>query len=461
MNPNFSPYLQKRIAMNTLVNLRHVLFVLILLSSFSVAAIEPFPSGTDGKLFTVEGSNTVGAKLAPNWVKSWMEAKGATNVSVEPQKNPNEYRVSGTLKNGSIYVDLHAHGSTTGFKGLLVGTADIAMASRGIKSSEVSALSATYGDMHSLSAEHVVAIDGLAIIANSQNPVDSLSVSQIARIFSGEINNWADVGGANRAISIYARDSESGTWDTFKNLVLAKTYTLSEKAQRFESNDELSDSVSSDAGGIGFVGLASVRKSKAMAINENNTTPLKPEVIYVATEDYALSRRLYMYTPEQPRNTFVTDFIEYAHGEAGQTIVEKIGFISQNPIKSKVAELEGPKEYQQLARYAERLSVNFRFKAGASSLDNKAKKDIIRLTNYLKSNKLDKLKIQLVGFSDSEDSDNRAEVLSRLRASAVKIALFRNGIKSEPVLGYGSDLLVANSNGSGSGKNSRVEVWLY
>ncbi len=419
-----------------------------------------FPTGTEGLLFTVQGSNTIGAHLAPAWAHAWLQQKGATNVMTQPTSVQNEMFVTGNIQGKNVTIAIHAHGSSTGFIGLLNGSADIAMASRSIKEKEVIALK-DYGDMRSFSAENIVAIDGLAVIVNPTNPVDQLPVETVAQIFSGEIKNWREVGGPDRAIRLYARDEQSGTWDTFKNLVFSKRYSLSANAKRFESNDMLSKNVANDPSGIGFVGLASVNTAKALAINDNNTRALKPDVIYVATEDYPLSRRLYLYSPEQIKNPLVDDFIAFAHSRSGQEIVESIGFVSQNPTPLKVEKLNGPDEYRQLTQYAERLSINFRFKENDAALDNKARQDITRITQYIKNNDPSNIKVQLVGFSDTENTNSRADILSRLRASAVKIALFRNGIASEPVLGYGSNVLVANSRGSSRDKNDRVEVWIF
>ncbi len=103
-----------------------------------------------------------------------------------------------------MYIDVAAHGSGTGMRGLASGEAQIAMSSRPIKASE-EALLADFGPMRSFDSEHVVAIDGLAVIVHPSNPLDALTVSDIARLFSGEIRNWAELGGSNRPVSLYAR----------------------------------------------------------------------------------------------------------------------------------------------------------------------------------------------------------------------------------------------------------------
>ncbi|HEY7772902.1 MAG TPA: substrate-binding domain-containing protein [Marinagarivorans sp.] len=435
-----------------------------LASATASAGPAPFERTAEGLLFTLAGSNTVGARLAPSWAKAYLESKGAQGVFIESLSTPNEYRVKGRHGTRMVFIDVRAHGSSTGFKSLKARSADIALSSRPIKDSEASA----FGDgqnMRAASTEHVVAIDGLAVIVNPNNRVTELTVEQIAKIFAGKINNWKALGGPDRVINIYARDDKSGTFDTFDSLVLGKAFSLSPRAKRYESNDELSDSVARDLSGIGFVGLASVRNAKALEVSDNNTAALAPKVLFVATEDYPLSRRLYMYTRGQPHQRYVKDFIAFAQGSKGQDIVETIGFVSQNPKSITVAVEEGPEQYQSLAKLGQRLSINFRFQPGKADLDNKALRDVERLAQHVKSlsrvSGSEAVHIQLVGFSNVESTDKRAQVLSSLRATAVKSALFRFGVRTESVMGFGDHMRVASASGSASAKNERVEVWLF
>lgn len=429
--------------------------------SFHVLAIEPFDKDVDGRLFSVQGSNTVGASLMKNLLVGYFEAKGAADVSVTPLALENEYRVAGRVAGGSIYVDVAAHGSSTGFKALLAGNADLSMSSRPIKSKEVSALS-DQGDMLGFDAENVIAIDGLAVIVHKDNPVTQLTIDQIASIFSGEISNWKQVGGVDSAISLYARDDKSGTWDTFKSLVLRKVHQLSAGARRFESNDRLSDLVSSDSGAIGFVGLASVRDSRALLVADAGTTALLPEKVSVATEDYVLSRRLFLYTPPRLKTQAIEDFVSFVQTDEGQVQVERTGFISQALIAIRPeADREGPAEYLALTESASRLSVNFRFAQGSASLDNKAQQDLQRLVAYMKHSGNESKKLTLVGFGDEKQTQSRSLVLSKLRAVALKSALHKNGVSTQPVKGFGAFMPVAANDGKSKLKNRRVEVWVH
>ncbi|MCW8196614.1 OmpA family protein [Proteobacteria bacterium 005FR1] len=421
-------------------------------------ALAPFDSEATGRLFSVQGSNTVGASLMKNLLVNFFLAKGADEVDVVDLAVANEYRVQGFAGRRRIHVDVAAHGSSTGFRALQSGAAELAMSSRRIKNSEVAALQ-HLGDMRGFTSEHVIAIDGLAVIVNSSNTVRSLTLDQLADIFSGQVSNWKQVGGEDKEINLYARDGNSGTWDTFNSLVLNEQHPLSARAQRFESNDQLSDLVADDPQGIGFVGLASVRRAVSLALGEQGTQPLQPRELVVATEDYALSRRLFLYTSEREHNGYMKEFLAFIHSDRGQRVVKQTGFVSQNLI-SVAGSVEGPESYVERLRGAERLSVNLRFAEGSAELDNKAQRDIVRIADYMARPENAEKTLILIGFGDQKQNERRAVVLSTLRAMAVKSELFKRGILSEPVLGLGADLPVASNETAGRSKNRRVEVWV-
>lgn len=414
------------------------------------------------RILTLHGSNTIGAKLGPELAKAYLETLGAKDVQISPAGIENQYRIHGILAEDDtveLEIFIAAHGSSTSFKGLLSETADIGMSSRAIKDKEIKALSA-YGNMKDIKHEHIIAIDGLAIIVHPENPISSLDKSEIADIFSGRISNWAEVGGIDMPINLYARDDKSGTWDTFKNLVLSKKKPLSKKAQRFESNDMLSSSVSTDVRGIGFVGLSSVNNAKLLAVADNETQAIHPQHLSVATEDYPLARRLYLYTAKDT-NPYVKDFIRWALDHQDQNIVEEIGFISQNIIALPHSIVnESPDKYQSISKKAQRLSVNYRFSEGSAELDNKAMRDIDRLLSFIQSQPKQP-KLWLVGFSDTKGRKSHSDILSRYRALAVKRQLLYSIENEYEIVGLGSFMpVVSNANEANKIKNGRVEIWV-
>lgn len=412
-------------------------------------------------LFTIHGSNTVGESMAPSLAKTYLEAKGFENVRIEELAVKNEKTIKGDLvgKGQTAQILIEAHGSSTGFKGLISGEADIWASSRPAKDKEVDAAIALT-NLRADDSEHVIGIDGLAIIVHPENPITQLNKENLGRLFSGEINNWSELGGDNIPVSIFARDNNSGTWDSFKKMVLGKTLRLHEKAVRYESSEQLSDSVSRDRGGIGFIGMAFVRDAKLLAIADGAAQALQPTKLTVGTEDYALSRRLFLYTDDNPSNPYIQEFIRFAEGIQGQQIVKNSGFVSQNvsAINPQLSD-DLPQDYLSLIQGAERLSVNFRFQVGSAKLDNKAVKDIERLVYFLKQ-RGEKPELLLIGFGDRRKNEHRSKLLSKLRAMAVRRELVRHGVYPKETTGYGEFNPVASFNGASRVKNRRVEVWL-
>lgn len=421
-------------------------------------------AAADGSpVLRIQGSNTVGAKLAPMLIAGLFEAKGLQSVRIAPAGRENEQFITGIDDQGRpVRAVVAAHGTGTGFAGLKDRTADLAAASRPIKPTEAQSLAAL-GDMRSAESEQVIAIDGLAVIVNPANPVQSLSVEQVARLFAGEIANWRELGGANVAVELHARDDQSGTYDTFKELVLgSQGKVLGSSATRYESNDALSQAVSTRPGAIGFVGLASVGQSKALAITDGDSQPMPPSTALVATEDYPLSRRLFLYADPKAQSPWTREFLSFVHSPAGQAIVDRSGYIAQAiaPIKLPV-QASMPPPYQQLATEAERLTVNFRFAEGSAQLDNKAQRDVTRLIDYLESHGKKMNAAVLVGFGDARNDPARTALLSKLRAMAVRRELARGGVLVKEINGLGDQLPVASNSEAGRIKNRRVEVWVY
>lgn len=412
----------------------------------------------------IQGSNTIGANLGPALVSAMLAEQGLHDIHSVPVIPPNEHSIVGTTAQGQqIRVDVAAHGSGTGFTALAAGLADLVASSRPIKDRELVDLE-PLGDLKSPGAEQVIAIDGLAIILHPHNPLNQLNTEQLAQIFSGQISRWEQLGGTGGAIHLYARDDQSGTWETFKELVLNRNgQPLSRTAQRFESSEQLSDAVSHDPQAIGFIGLPYIREAKAVAIVDGASQPMLPLTSLIASEDYPLSRRLFLYLPPATNNPWAKALVAFTQSPQGQAIVGQNGFVAQSVQADNVMPgAHMPEQYQALTREAQRLSVNFRFEEGSASLDNKARQDLLRVVDYLSAHgKLDK-QVTLVGFGDAKDDPQRAQLLSRLRAMAVRRELVKSGVVLREIRGYGAQMPVAaNTEDEGRLKNRRVEVWVY
>ncbi len=230
---------------------RLILLVLsLLVTSASYAA--------ESQRLRLYGSNTVGAQLGPALVKGWLQQNGYQNIRAEVVAAQQQAITAVAPGGETLVVEIAAHGSSTGFKALEAGKADIAMSSRPIKEKELKRLIAL-GQMNGPQSEFVVGLDGIAVVVHRDNPLQRIDKGVLRQIFSGQITNWSQLGGDAAPIQVYARDNNSGTYDTFKSLVLGKKHPLVESAKRFESNADLSDAVAVDRNGIGFVGLPYIR----------------------------------------------------------------------------------------------------------------------------------------------------------------------------------------------------------
>ncbi len=418
---------------------------------------------SDKPLFRLHGSNTIGEKLAPRLIEAYLMSQGANNVHTDVSPtSPNEKIISGEINGHIEFIELQAHGSGTAFSDLLKDETDMGMSSRRIKDKEREDLLAKTGDLSLAGSEHILGLDGLAIITSPSNSISSLSIDQLVGIFSGEITNWSQLGGKDLPIKVYARDDKSGTWDSFKALVLeTHKAKLTESAVRVESSSELSDSVARELGAIGFIGLPYVRHAKLLAISSSDhNKAIMPTHFTVGTEDYPLSRRLFFYTPQVNPNIEAQEFVHFVVSERGQSIVEDVGFVSQNIKLGKPFDNDFyPAEMREVTARSERLSINFRFKSGSDELDTKSLNDLDRVAKYVETNA--PKRVQLFGFSDSEGDAGKGKELSERRAKVVEQQLIQRGIYPLIAKGMGDAAPLAASNTEeGKNINRRVEVWI-
>lgn len=429
-----------------------------ILAGLCLSLVFAAPAAADESL-RLHGSNTVGQRLAPALVRAWAEARGHL---VGPTQATIAEEVMLPIMDGErrIEAHVHSHGTGTGFADLLAGRADVWMASRPINAAEL-ARAAPLGAITAPTQEHVIALDGLAIVVHPSNPVVSLTVAQVRDAFTDRIRDWAELGGRPGPINLHARDDRSGTFDSFQALVL-RGAAISGSARRYESTDQLSADVVADPGGLGFVGLAGVGRARALAVSDAGTRPLAPSRLTVGTEDYVLARRLFLYNGPAPSG-LARDFIDFVLGPEGQRIVERIGYVSQDVVALAVPPREdAPEEYRLLVEGAQRLALNFRFDAGTAVLDNKALRDVARLEAFLRQPQNRGVDLILVGFADaSEINPYHALALSTDRADFVATQLVPRGVSPRRVRGVGGVAPVAaEDTEAGRAKNRRVEVWV-
>src|ERR1700716_4192801 len=245
----------------------------------------------------IKGSDTLGAKLVPQLAEHFKAEHSGTTF------------------------DIAAEGSTTGIAAIIDGTAEIGMSSRRAKSSEVGAAAAKGKHLKPT----IVAYDGIAVIVNSANPVKALSKKQVEQIFTGDVADWSAVGGSGGKISIYTRNTSSGTYSDFKELAMKKR-DYAGGSQKMAGNEQIASEVGKNPSGVGYVGLA---YTKAGGIKVMPIDGVLPSTQTVHAKTYPYARPTFYYTNGDPTG-LAKEFLDFTIGPTGQKIVAQVGFV---PIK--------------------------------------------------------------------------------------------------------------------------------
>ena len=413
------------------------------------------------KPLRLHGSNTIGAELAPALAEGFLKRLGGNEVVRAKDAGGHAWVVTAKLPGQSeaAEIDIDAAGSATAFEDLAQRQCDIGMSSRIVTEAEAQKVeSAGLGDLRTPAAENVIGLDGIAVIVNTQNPLRSASIDSLAKMFDGETTAWG-AGGATGNIDVVARDDKSGTYDTFKNLVLGGR-PLVGSAKRLADSAALSAAVAADPQAIGFVGMAYIGHASPVAVADGGAAAIVPSRFSVATEDYPLTRRLYLYAPQPAIHPLASQFVGFAQSPEGQTIVAATGFVDLGATsKDADACTSCPPRYVELTRGAKRLSLNFRFRVGSSALDSRGERDLGRLATLVKSQRSPR--VELLGFSDSQGSSDTNLQLSKDRVKEIADRLVAYGIVADVVESFGEAMPVAsNDTPLGRDRNRRVEVWL-
>ena len=221
-------------------------------------------------------------------------------------------------------------GSGTGIAALINGTVDLANASRAMKESEIEEARKNGFDPQ----EYTVAIDALAVVVNQANPVDRLTIDQLADIFTGRITNWRDVGGNDAPIILVSRETNSGTHVYFLEEVLRKgdsenSDVFAPQTLLMPSSVGITSEVQRNPNAIGYDGLGYTDPAheKLIAVATDAAAPyVTPSVATGTDGSYPISRPLYMYTAGAP-NEVVASYLDWVRGPTGQQIVADLGFV--------------------------------------------------------------------------------------------------------------------------------------
>ena len=259
------------------------------------------------------------AVLAGSLLQADITVKGSDTLVILAQKWAEVYMAA----NPGVKIQVTGGGTGTGFAALQNQQTDLCNASRPIRAKEIETCIKAFGKRPK---EYKVALDGLSVYVNEQNPISELSVEQIALIFTGRIRNWKELGGADAPIILYSRENSSGTYEFFKEHVL-KGKDFAANAQTMPGTAAVLQSVAKEKHGIGYGGAAYGAGAKHLKVKKDATSAaVDPTEETVLNGQYPIWRYLYIYVNPAVDKGEVAAYLTWIRSDDGQKVVKDIGY---------------------------------------------------------------------------------------------------------------------------------------
>jgi phosphate transport system substrate-binding protein len=436
-------------------------------------------SANSPHMLRVCGSDTIGVDLMPSIAAAFLLREGFGTAS-HLAMDGGGVTLTGKNASKTLSIEISKRGTKSGIDALVTGNCDIAMASRNPE--EIKQLQAAVASLviNGGYTKQVIAKDGIAVIVNRANRLDSLSYPMLSKIFSGEVKDWKDVeknSPESGEIRLILLDKNSGTRDEFREKVLGAKVEFSKPFQpEKSSNIKVSNEVSELEGAIGIVAFPYVGNAKSLKLSaDENVDALYPSPQSIQEGRYILSRELYLISTKTSDN--VKNFIDFARSDEGQALVERAGFVTYKKRFGQLTSASGVQdEYARTIMGADTQLMNVEFSTDSSKLNEKSldelegQFDAIRV--FLQAGR----RILLLGFTDSDgESEEYNRKLSFQRAQSIERLLLQNpkilASKSNhqdlsnsaqiKLFGFGSMRPIAsNKSKKDKVRNRRVEIWV-
>jgi phosphate transport system substrate-binding protein len=372
-----------------------------------------------------------------------------------------------------------------GFLALLNGEVDIALSLREPDAAErLAARDQAPEDPPLTRRVRVLALDALVPIVSRDNPVAALAMSDLARLYSGEIDNWATLGGPDAPVALHLLASGLGPAQDFANRVLLTTdQPLAQGITRHESAAELARAVARDAFAVGISTRSAVGTARALSLTGPCGFSQSATPDAIKSEDYPFTAPVYLYLAPYRLPQLVRQFLDFTESETAERIVQGAGYVSQSLTRTPLGlqgerlgnailnagedvSLEALQDMLTRLEGAERLSPTFRFEDGAAELDTQSRAAVGRLATAIEAGLFDGRTLLFAGFSDSAGSAQINSRLAQRRAEtvleAVRAATDSAGTRVElRAAAFGEALPMACEDTDwGRAVNRRVEVWV-
>jgi phosphate transport system substrate-binding protein len=251
---------------------------------------------TSTKTITIKGSDTM-LILVQSWTEAFMK------------------------EHPGISIQVTGGGTGAGMDELISGVVDVCAASRQMSKGEIVELKQRFSIP---GVEIPCARDGITIYLNEQNPVSTLTFDQISGIFAGRITSWNQVGGNNAPIHLYGRETNSGTYVVFKEMVVKTDY--SRQCLMLPGNAAIVSAIMKDPNGIGYGGVAFAHGVKQCFVQRDTMSKAyQPTPDAMESDAYPVSRYLYLYTRNRPTGGLKT-FIDWVLSREGQKMVTDLDY---------------------------------------------------------------------------------------------------------------------------------------
>ncbi|MEQ1709978.1 MAG: phosphate ABC transporter substrate-binding/OmpA family protein [Hyphomicrobium sp.] len=443
------------------------------------------PKGTNLGTATFMGGSAQGTAVMPKLVQAYAKTIGATVIrSVGSDPKNLEFKLTDAAGKEIGNFIVARQGVPAGLAGLLARTVDVFWSARPITAEEQARGQALgFGNLRAPGNENVYALNAIAMVVAAENPVVSISIENIAKIYSGQINDWSELGLPPGKINVYAMVESSGVWGSFEDLVM-KPRNLKARPDiiRIDASTDWSDKVAQDKSGIGITNIGIVRNSKALNVEASCGLIVRPSNFAAKTEEYPLMHRLHLYTSGTPKVPLARELLTFAMSPAMQPVLKEANFVDQSlealDFQAQTARIAYALNAQTEdfdinmmrtmigeVKAASRLSTTFRFGTADATLDSRANADIQRLADLLKTADYRNKQVLIIGFADAIGSFASNLKLSERRAAAVLRALTVSagiGVRSQVTTrAYGELAPVAcNDTPEARNYNRRVEVWI-
>ena len=432
------------------------------------------------------GSSSMAEVLVPALIEGFALRNGYKTQRRDFDGNSFEYGLlDGADRLAARFVFL-VNNTDEGFADLLADEADIVMALREIREAErTRAAEVGMGDLTAANRGRVLALDAMVPIVSPQNPVTRISVPELARVLSGEIVNWQQLGGPDAPITVDMLSAGSGLAQAAEDRLLRPLrQEVTEGARRHTRGSTLVRTVATDPFAIGLASFAETGTARVLTLTGPCGFSLSANRRSIKTEDYPLTAPMFLYLPARRLPKVAREFLTYARGPAAQIVIRRAGFVDQSPEQIPVA-LQGERlanalmaagketsleELQRLIKVMDgkkRMTTSFRFEVGSSRLDAQSRGNVELLARDLEAGIYDARRLVFAGFSDGDGPSGPNRDIAQKRAEAVRDAVVQAAETANlervrlDVEAFGEALPMACDDSAwGRQVNRRVEIWL-